>query len=52
MTMSMRRIQRRQVLASASSGAALLTLPGKAPAQSGTKKLSGVTLNVSCWSSS
>src|SRR5579863_5150771 len=52
MTMSTRRIRRRQVLASAASGAALLTLPGKAPAQGGAKELSGVTLNVSCWSSS
>ncbi|HEY1932934.1 MAG TPA: extracellular solute-binding protein [Acetobacteraceae bacterium] len=45
------RIRRRQVLATAAA-APLLMLPGKAPAQGGTKKLSGVTLNVSCWSSS
>ena len=46
------RLRRRQLLASAAGGAGLLTLPGKAPAQGGAKKLSGVTLNVSCWSSS
>ncbi|HVC62962.1 MAG TPA: extracellular solute-binding protein [Acetobacteraceae bacterium] len=52
MVMSTRRIRRRQVLASAAGGAGLLMLPGKAPAQGGAKKLAGVTLNVSCWSSS
>lgn len=45
------RIRRRQILATAAA-APLLALPGKAPAQGGAKKLSGVTLNVSCWSSS
>jgi multiple sugar transport system substrate-binding protein len=50
--MSMPRLRRRQMLASAAGGAGLLMLPGKAPAQGGAKKLAGVTLNVSCWSSS
>lgn len=48
---SRQRIGRREVLASAAA-APLLMLPGKAPAQGGAKRLSGVTLNVSCWSSS
>ena len=52
MVMSTRRIRRRQVLASVATGTGLLMLPGKAPAQGGAKKLAGVTLNVSCWSSS
>jgi multiple sugar transport system substrate-binding protein len=52
MAVSTQRLRRRQLLASAAGGAGLLTLPGKAPAQGGAKKLSGVTLNVSCWSSS
>jgi multiple sugar transport system substrate-binding protein len=52
MAMSTQRLRRRQLLASAAGGAGLLMLPGKAPAQGGAKKLSGVTLNVSCWSSS
>ena len=46
-----RRVRRRDVLTGAAA-APLLMLPGKAPAQGGTKPLSGVTLNVSCWSSS
>jgi len=46
-----RRLRRRDVLA-AGAAAPLLMLPGKAPAQGGAKPLSGVTLNVSCWSSS
>ena len=50
MAESARPVRRRQVLASAAAGAALLALPGKAPAQGGAKKLDGVTLNVSCWS--
>jgi hypothetical protein len=52
MVMSTRHIRRRQVPASAAGGSGLLMLPGKAPAQGGTKPLAGVTLNVSCWSSS
>ena len=43
-------IRRRHVLAG-SAATALLTLPGKAPAQGGRKKWQGVTLNVSCWNS-
>jgi multiple sugar transport system substrate-binding protein len=50
MAESARPVRRRQVLASAAAGAALLALPGKAPAQGGAKKLAGVTLNISCWS--
>lgn len=42
------RVGRRAVLAT--SAAALLALPGRAPAQGGRKKWQGVTLNVSCWS--
>lgn len=44
-----RAVKRRSVLAGAALGG-LLTLPGKAPAQGGTKKWQGVTLNVTCWS--
>jgi multiple sugar transport system substrate-binding protein len=47
-----RRIRRRRLLAAAAGGATLLTLPGRAPAQGGAKPLSGVTLNVTCWSGS
>ncbi len=43
-------IRRRQVLAAATAAAGLLALPGKAPAAGGAKPLSGVTLNISCWS--
>ena len=50
MAKSTRPVRRRQVLASAAGGAALLALPGQAPAQGGAKKLAGVTLNISCWS--
>ena len=50
MAESTRPVRRRQVLASAAGGAALLALPGQAPAQGGAKKLAGVTLNISCWS--
>lgn len=41
---------RRTLLAGASAG--LFALPGRAPAQGGKKPLDGVTLNVSCWSTS
>ena len=41
---------RRTLLAGASAG--LFALPGRAPAQGGKKPLNGVTLNVSCWSTS
>jgi multiple sugar transport system substrate-binding protein len=51
MAMATRRIPRRRMLATAAATPALL-LPGKAPAQGGAKPLAGVTLNVSCWSSS
>ena len=47
-----RAIRRRSLLAGAAGGAGLLSLPGKAPAQSGKKKLDGITLNVACWSTS
>jgi multiple sugar transport system substrate-binding protein len=50
MVASGRTIRRRQILATAAGGAGLLALPGKAPAQGGSKPLAGVTLNVSCWS--
>lgn len=50
MVKSARVVQRRNVLAA--GGAGLLLLPGKAPAQGGAKPLSGVTLNVTCWSAS
>src|SRR5438034_11827452 len=43
--------RRREFLqGSAALAGSLLALPGKAPAQGGAKKLSGTTLNVSCWS--
>ena len=46
-----RPIRRRRFLAMGSAAAgSLLVLPGKAPAQSGSKPLAGTTLNVSCWS--
>ena len=45
------RIDRRRAIAGAASAGALLVLPGKAPAQSNAKPLTGVTLNVACWSS-
>ena len=41
------KLNRRLLLAGSAGG--LLTLPGKAPAQGGRKRLDGVTLNVSCW---
>ncbi len=47
-----RAIRRRSLLAGAAGGAGLLSLPGKAPAQGGKKKLDGITLNVACWSTS
>jgi multiple sugar transport system substrate-binding protein len=52
MSVSTRRFRRRQLLTTVAGGATLLTLPGKAPAQGGAKKLAGVTLNVTCWSGS
>jgi multiple sugar transport system substrate-binding protein len=45
------RIDRRRAIAGAAATGALLTLPGKAPAQGGAKPLTGITLNVACWSS-
>jgi multiple sugar transport system substrate-binding protein len=47
MTLRMRR--RKFLLASAAAAGSLL-LPGKAPAQGGAKPLSGITLNIACWS--
>jgi len=44
------RSSRRKLLAGAAAAAGLLTLPGRAPAQSGKKKLDGVTLHVACFS--
>ncbi len=35
----------------AAAAGSLLILPGKAPAQTGAKPLSGTTLNIACWSS-
>ena len=44
------RPRRRQLLTGGALAAGALMLPGKAPAAIGKKPLSGVTLNVSCWS--
>ena len=44
------RIPRRSLLAGAAATAGLLTMPGRAPAQGGKKKLDGVTLHVACFS--
>jgi multiple sugar transport system substrate-binding protein len=43
-------MRRRRFLLTGAGAAGALMLPGKAPAQGGTKPFSGVTLNVSCWS--
>lgn len=50
MTQKPRSIPRRTLLAGAGAAAGLLTLPGRAPAQGGNKKLAGVTLHVACFS--
>ncbi len=44
------RPRRRQILTGGAAAAGALMLPGKAPAAIGKKPLSGVTLNISCWS--
>jgi len=43
------KIKRRRLLVTGAAVAGSLLLPGKAPAQSGSKPLAGTTLNVSCW---
>jgi multiple sugar transport system substrate-binding protein len=49
--MTTRYVTRRRLLeGTAALGAATLVLPGRAPAQGGSKALKGTTLNVSCWS--
>jgi multiple sugar transport system substrate-binding protein len=42
--------RRRLIESTAALGAAVLVLPGKAPAATGSKPLAGTTLNVSTWS--
>lgn len=49
MTLGAGRIRRRHFLAGGAAAAGSLMLPGRAPAQGGTKPLAGTTLNVSCW---
>lgn len=44
------RPRRRQILTGGAAAAGALMLPGKAPAAISKKPLSGVTLNISCWS--
>ena len=44
------RPRRRQILTGGAAAAGALMLPGRAPAAIGKKPLSGVTLNISCWS--
>jgi multiple sugar transport system substrate-binding protein len=51
MTLLGRRLRRRQILQAGAAAAGALVLPGRAPAQSGAKPLSGTTLNIACWSS-
>ena len=46
-----RRLRRRQILQAGAAAAGALILPGRAPAQGGSKPLSGITLNIACWSS-
>ena len=46
-----RRLRRRQFLQAGAATAGALILPGRAPAQVGSKPLSGITLNIACWSS-
>ncbi|MBV9200593.1 MAG: extracellular solute-binding protein [Alphaproteobacteria bacterium] len=50
MKISLPALPRRILLAGAGAAAGLLVLPGRAPAQSGKKKLDGVTLHVACFS--
>src|SRR5208282_4752904 len=51
MTLLGRRVRRRQFLRAGAAAAGSLILPGRAPAQGGSKPLSGITLNIACWSS-
>jgi len=51
MTLLGRRVRRRQFLRAGAAAASALILPGRAPAQGGSKPLSGITLNIACWSS-
>jgi multiple sugar transport system substrate-binding protein len=46
-----RRLRRRQILQGGAAAAGALILPGRAPAQGASKPLSGITLNIACWSS-
>jgi multiple sugar transport system substrate-binding protein len=51
MTLLERRLRRRQLLRAGAAATSLLLLPRRAPAQGGAKALSGITLNIACWSS-
>ncbi len=51
MTLLERRLRRRQLLRAGAAATGSLLLPGRAPAQGGVKPLSGITLNIACWSS-
>ena len=48
--MEILKMRRRTFLATGAGTAGALLLPGKAPAQGGKKPLSGITLNIACWS--
>ena len=43
------KIKRRRFVATGAAVAGSQVLPGKAPAQGGSKPLAGTTLNISCW---